>query len=120
MIAERNRAVDTTERLCEVLERIAGALVDLDNEALLAAEVTLAELIGTCAADEGAPAPDRAAVEAVVARGRTALMRCRRLGASFTGMTRARLSARATLDTYNRTGGAAGACGPAPTVHATV
>jgi hypothetical protein len=112
--------LEQAERLCGVLERIAGALVELDNEALLAAESTLAELVSAFQTMAPCTAADRASVEAVVRRGRAALMRCRRLGASFTGIARARLSASATLDTYNSLGAVAEASGPSPTVRATI
>jgi hypothetical protein len=112
--------LEQAERLCEVLERIARALVELDNEALLGAESTLAELVSSFQAMAPCTAVDRAAVEAVVQRGRAALMRCRRLGASFTGIARARLSTCATVDTYNSVGAVADPSGPSPTVRATI
>lgn len=112
--------LEQAERLCDVLERIAGALVELDNEALLAAESTLAELVSAFQTMAPCAPADRAAVEAIVHRGRAALMRCRRLGASFTGIARARLSAYATLDTYNNVGAVADPSGPSPTVRATI
>ena len=105
--------------MCEVLERIADALLNLDNEALLAAEVTLAELVGSFQSHRPSAASDRAEVEAIVGRGRAALMRCRRLGASFTGVARARLATCAALD-YNRIGAVADPAGPSPTVRATI
>ena len=120
MSAGGHSAMEQAERLCEVLERMAGALVALDNEALLAAESTLAELVGSFNTAFPAGVADRAAVEAVVQRGRTALMRCRRLGASFTGVARARMSSLATLDTYNRVGAVADPSGPSPSVRATI
>ncbi len=120
MSAESRSVVDATEQLCVVLERIAAALVRLDNEALLAAEAELASLVGTF--DDVAPAgvPDRALLEAQVRRGRAALMRCHRLGTSFTAIARARLAGRSTFDTYTRIGAVADSRGPSPTVRASI
>jgi hypothetical protein len=104
MSAGECSAADAAERLCEVLEQVAAAMVTLDNEALLVAEVKLAELVGGFRADRTGVPPDPAVVAALVKRGRNALMRCRRLGASYTALTRARLAMVSTADTYNRVG----------------
>ncbi len=120
MRAHGRSAVETAEQLCAVLERIASALVVLDNAALLAAEVTLADLVASFGTDCPPAAADRAAVEAIVRRGRTALLRCRRLGGSFTSVARARLAACAVPDTYTRVGVAADQSAPASTVKATI
>ncbi len=104
MSAGNGSAIEAAERLCEVLEQVAAAMVALDNEALLVAEVKLAELVGGFKADRTDAQPDPAVVEALVRRGRNALMRCRRLGASYTAVTRARLAMTSTSDTYNRVG----------------
>jgi hypothetical protein len=119
MSAVSQSAVEKAEELCAVLERIAGALVNLDNDALLAAESTLAALVSSFETTDPAVAPDRAAVEALVRRGRAALMRCRRLGASFTGVARG-LAAHTTSDTYNSVGAVADPSGPSSTVRATI
>jgi hypothetical protein len=114
-------AIEAAERLCEVLEQVAAAMVTLDNEALLVAEVKLAELVGGFQADRTVAAPEPAVVEALVRRGRNALMRCRRLGASYTAVTRARLAMASTSDTYNRVGTVTAPVGPSSsTVRATI
>ena len=49
-------------------------------------------------------AADRERLEALVRRGRAALLRCRRLGASFTGVSRLRLVSLHGVESYTSTG----------------
>jgi hypothetical protein len=120
MSAGSRSVVDAAGQLCVVLERIAEALVRLDNEALLNAEADLAPLVGTFDAVTPAGVADRALLEAWVRRGRAALMRCHRLGASFTAIARARLAACSAFDTYSRAGAVVDPRGPSPTVRAAI
>ena len=113
----RSQALETATQICETLERVAAALVDLDGPALLDAESTLATLVASfepkaCAQD------DRTAVEAVVRRGHAALLRCRRLGTSFTSVVRARSSAYGA--TYDQAGVLAGAAGSPATIRTAI
>jgi hypothetical protein len=94
--------VDTAQRLCETLDRIGDALVALDTETLLDTEATLEQLLAALAG--GHTVQDRAALEALVRRAGDSLLRCRRLGASFSGIAGTRLRLRAGLDTYGRDG----------------
>ena len=48
---------------------------------------------------------DQTALEALVRRAADSLLRCRRLGASFTSFAGARLRMRTGIDTYGRDGG---------------
>jgi hypothetical protein len=94
------------ERLHRALTRVGDALVALDGEALLAAEVDLSAATASFAV---APdAGDRRAVLEAVRHARVALLRCRRLGASFAGVSRALGSAGRIADTYDRAGGYVG------------
>ena len=97
-------ALMLAEGLCATLEDVARGLVLLDVDALLATERTLADVVGAFDASSPLPAAERAAVEAAVRRGRLALLRCRRLGASFTSIARVRVSACRGADTYDRAG----------------
>jgi hypothetical protein len=95
--------VATARRLCETLDRLGDALVTLDAETLLETEATLAQLMSALAA--GHPVQDRAALEAMVRRAAEALLRCRGLGRSFTGIAGTRLRMIAGAQTYGPTGG---------------
>ena len=94
--------VVTAGRLCETLDRIGDALVALDADTLLDTEATLEQLLAALAA--GQTVQDRAGLEALVRRAGESLLRCRRLGASFTGIAGARLRLRTGVDTYARDG----------------
>ena len=94
--------VASAARLCATLERVGDALVALDTETLLETEETLGRLLATLALGE--KVHDKAALEPLVQRGREALLRCRRLGASFSGIARARLHLHTAVDAYGRDG----------------
>lgn len=94
--------VQTAERLCETLERIGDALVAIDSQTLLETEETLECLLSALAA--GRDVQDKPALEAVVHRAADALLRCRRLGASFSSIAGTRLRMRTGVETYGRDG----------------
>src|SRR5438128_2120024 len=101
---ERSALLATAERLAETLERLGDGLVALDLQALLGTEETLAEIISAMRLSEPWASGEREALEAAVQRGCRALLRCRRLGASFSSVARARLPRIAGQDTYTRSG----------------
>ncbi len=90
------------ERLCETLERLGDALVSLDADTLLDTEETLEQLLSALQAP-GEPA-DKAALKQLAVRATNALLRCRRLGASFSGIAGTRLRLRTGVETYGRSG----------------
>ena len=99
--------VERAERLCTTLERIGDALITLDADTLLETEETLGQVLAAFSAltDEEVSAPvDREALRIRVVRAAAALVRCRRLGASFGGVSGARLRMRSGLETYGRDG----------------
>lgn len=103
MTVEPDPIVVTAGRLCETLDRIGDALIALDTETLLDTEATLEQLLAALAA--GHTVQDRAGLEALARRAAESLIRCRRLGASFSGIAGARLRLRSGVDTYGRDGG---------------
>jgi hypothetical protein len=103
MTGDTDPVVETAQRLCETLDRIGDALVALDTETLLDTEATLEQLLAALAS--GHTVQDRAALEALVRRAAASLLRCRRLGASFTGIAGARLRLRSGVEAYGRDGG---------------
>lgn len=110
--------LESAERLCSILERIGDGLVELDTQTLLDTEETLGRLVAVVAS--GGSIDHRAALEPVVRRGREALLRCRRLGASYTSVARVRLHLCTGLDTYDRRGEYAGNAATGSAVRATV
>ena len=102
MTLPQESLVDSAERLCATLERIGDGLIELDTRTLLDTEETLGRLVAVVAS--GRNVDDRAALEPLVRRGREALLRCRRLGAAYTGIARVRLHLCTGLDTYDRSG----------------
>src|SRR5262245_24527862 len=105
MQGETMTARALAERLADTLENVARGLVALDVDVLLDAERTLAELVSAFDASAPVSQTDRAAAEAAIRRGQAALLRCRRLGASFASIARVRVPACRGGDTYNRAGG---------------
>jgi hypothetical protein len=103
MIEESDPILRTAERLCQTLERIGDALVALDADTLLETQETLEQLLATLST--ATSVEDKPALAAVVRRSVEALTRCRRLGASFSGMAGTRLRMRTGLETYGRDGG---------------
>ena len=81
--------LESAERLCDTLERIGDALVTLDTKTLIETAETLSQLL-TALGSPGTSG-NKAEIEALVRRGRTALMRCRRLGTSFNDVATVRL-----------------------------
>jgi hypothetical protein len=94
--------VACAERLCETLDRIGDALVSLDAATLLETEDTLEQLLSAMAA--GGQVQDADALARLTERAAAALQRCRRLGASFSGMAGTRLRLRTGVETYGKTG----------------
>lgn len=106
----------SAERLCQTLERIGDALVTLDAETLLETQETLEQLLSALAAGGEVDDPD--ALSALARRAAQALRKCRRLGASFSGIAGTRLRLRTGVETYGRTGGFAETAAPESTVKA--
>ena len=89
--------------ICTALERLCQALVRVDLGEAIAVEAEIARLVSTFDAGTQTTADDRAAIEATVARGRAALLQCKRLGASFSSLTRQSATG-SVLDSYSRSG----------------
>ena len=108
--------VEAAERLCDTLERIGDALVTLDASTLLETEESLGRLIAVLSSRAVA---DRAALERVVRRSRAALLRCRRLGASYNATARVRLQLCTSVGHYGPGGDLVDGMPPAPVLKAT-
>jgi hypothetical protein len=94
--------VASAERLCQTLERIGDALVSLDAQTLLETEESLAQMLAALSASDAIH--DKAALRDRVTRARDALLRCRRLGASYTSVAGPRVRLRTGSELYGRTG----------------
>ena len=103
MIEDSDPILKTAERLCETLERIGDALVELDADTLLETQETLERLLTTLAT--ATSVQDKPAMAAIIRRSIEALTRCRRLGASFSAVAGTRLRLRTGLEAYGRDGG---------------
>ena len=101
---ERSALLATAERLADTLERLGDGLVVLDLAALLGTEETLADLLSAMRLTEPWAEGEREAIAAAAQRAHRALLRCRRLGASFSAVARVRLPRIASPDTYTRRG----------------
>src|SRR5579872_951179 len=99
MTAPAHPTLAAADALCSALDQIGDALVDLDLGALLATEGLLASLVATMPID---PVTGRDGDELTVLlqRARVSLLRCRRLGASFSAIARPRLQACAEASAY--------------------
>jgi hypothetical protein len=95
--------VEATRRLTAALTRVGDALAAVDAEALLAAE---AELNGAVVAVQAVPlaAGDREALLSAVRGAQAALLRCRRLGASWLHLARAFMRVGGADPGYDRAG----------------
>ena len=102
MTSRREPIVDATERLTGLLNRIGDALVSVDAAALLAAEAELS--VAIAAVGNTSAVGDHAAVLVAARRASAALLRCRRLGASFSGVARALGRVGRQADGYDRAG----------------
>ncbi len=102
MTEELDPVVQIAERLCATLERIGDALITIDTETLLDTEGTLEQLLAALAA--GHTVRDKAALESLIGRAVQALVRCRALGASFSGIAGARSRLRTGVEAYGRDG----------------
>jgi hypothetical protein len=83
----RDHTVDATLHLARILDSMGDALVAVDVTALLAVESELGAAIA--AIHPVAKVGDHAAVRIAADQALTALLRCRRLGASFSDIARA-------------------------------
>jgi hypothetical protein len=108
--------VEAAERLCDTLERIGDALVTLDTPTLLETEESLGRLIAVMSSRTVA---DRAALERIVRRSRAALLRCRRLGASYNATARVRLQLCTSVGHYGPDGDLVERAVPSPMLKAT-
>jgi hypothetical protein len=104
MATHADPLLDTVDRLCTTLERIGDALVSVDADALLETEETLARLLTTFDAASAECPADADALKARIERARSALVRCRRLGACFTSIAGARLRLRSGVALYGSGG----------------
>jgi hypothetical protein len=95
-------AAEASDQLTALLEKMASALTTLDAAALLAIEPELDRAIVRLGAltEVG----DRAQVLAATQRAGAALLRCRRLGASFSNVARALGRIGQVANGYDRTG----------------
>jgi hypothetical protein len=95
---------DAAADLTAALHRIGDALVRVDSDALRAVEVDVSRAMTNLAA--GRDAGDRQCALDALRQAQAALLRCRRLGASLSTVSRALLRAgAATTDGYSRAGG---------------
>ena len=83
--------VDATRQLTRILDRMGDALAAMDVTALLAVEGDLGSALAAIDAGmhAGMQVADRAAARAAARQALTALLRCRRLGASFSDVASA-------------------------------
>lgn len=90
------------DQLCEALGGIGDALADIDLDRMLAAEPQLRDAMAALAATPAIA--DKAAAKAGCERARAALLRCRRLGATFSRAARALNGATTVGDAYDKSG----------------
>jgi len=97
------QTVEATRQLTRVLDRIGDALAAVDATSLLNVEGEL----GAAVAAMGAMtmAGDRAAARGAATEAMAALVRCRRLGASFSSVAHALEQVGRSPDGYDRSGG---------------
>jgi hypothetical protein len=105
-------------QVSHALERIAVALARIDASALLAAEADLGR--GLAQLDTVRVVSDRDAALVASRDAKAALLRCRRLGASFSRLARAFQQADPATGAYDRAGGVAGPTERSSVVRATV
>ena len=104
MTTTRPTTADAAAELAAALDRVGDALVRVDSDALLAAEIAVSGAMAGLAAVRDA-CDVRRAMDAV-RMAQAALLRCRRLGASVSSVSRALLRAGdAAPDGYSRAGG---------------
>jgi hypothetical protein len=111
-------AAAVASQLRAALTRVGDALAGVDADALLAAEEALGQAVAAVAI--AGDAADRPAAVEAVRRARAELMRCRRLGASFSGLARAMGRVGQVVDGYDRAGGYVASAGVRPSVLARV
>ena len=94
--------IGAVQHVTALLERIAAALVALDVNELLAAESELGAALAALASVS--QAGDRQEARAAVREAQAVLLRCRRLGVSFTSAVRAMDSVNHAPARYDRAG----------------
>jgi hypothetical protein len=102
--AHLRTAAEAAVELSDALAAVAAALVTLDVDAMLAAETALGRAV--TGLGSVAQAGDRGTATLALQHARAELLRCRRLGASFSAVSRALLQVGdASPDGYTRGGG---------------
>jgi hypothetical protein len=101
--SSQSPAVAATERLTYLLGRMGDALAAVDAKALLEVESELGSAIAAVSAVT--TVGDRAAARAAARKALAALLRCRRLGATFSGVARTLGQRGRVVGGYNRLGG---------------
>jgi hypothetical protein len=103
MDADSRTTAEVAAELTAALRQVGDALVRVDADALLAAEVELNRAMANLTSVPYAG--DRRQALGAVRQAQAALLRCRRLGASLSTVSRAMLSASAPApDGYTRSG----------------
>jgi hypothetical protein len=95
--------VEATEQLTRLLDRLGDALAAVDTAALLGVESELSAVLAVM--NVNAVCADGAAARSAAQTALTALDRCRRLGASFSGIARALGQRGRAVGGYDRSGG---------------
>lgn len=91
-------------RLRSILDRLASALATVNIDTLLACEAELAAALADLGGGRLADEPSREATVRELAAARSALTRCRRLGATIGDLTRMSMAARGDSPAYGRQG----------------
>jgi hypothetical protein len=91
-------------RLRSTLEHLAGALATVDLDALLASEAELAAALAELGDPRLLEPASRMATTRELRSAKSALTRCRRLGATLSDLTRLTLAARGAGPAYGRRG----------------
>jgi hypothetical protein len=103
MSGSNGSAVVAADELCRVLDQLGNALAEVNLEMLLQTEQRLSHALRALQLSDWQHR-DQRFIGDLVERGRSALLRCRRLGASFSAIAAARVQACSGSDAYNRDG----------------
>ncbi len=95
-----SRAAAAAGRLRQALEHAAAALASPDLDALLKSECAIESALADLPSHEALSPDDVYAVRAELERARSALMRCRRLGAALNDFIRLSLAAQGGQSDY--------------------
>jgi hypothetical protein len=90
------------DQLCEALDVIGDALADVDLDRMLAAEPRLRGAMAALATS--APLTNNTSTTPGCERAKAALLRCRRLGASFSRAARTLTGVGTVSDAYDKSG----------------